>query len=47
MSAAGALLAAPFIVSAAVLGGALLWCRGLFPLVVTTLGAGLVWVLVV
>jgi hypothetical protein len=47
MSAAGALLAALFIASAAVLGAALLWCRGLFLLVITTLGAGLVWVLVV
>jgi hypothetical protein len=42
-----ALLTAPFVVSVAVGAAALLWCRGLFPLVVTTLGAGLVWVLVV
>lgn len=41
------ILAAPFVVSAAVLLAALLWCRGLFPLVVTTLGAGLVLALVV
>lgn len=42
-----ALLTAPLVVSVAVGSAALLWCRGLFPLVVTTLGAGLVWVLVV
>ena len=40
------LLTAPFVVSTAVGLAALLWCRGLFPLTVTTLGAGLVWVLV-
>lgn len=39
------LVAAPFVVSAAVGAAALLWCRGLFPLVATTIGCGVVWVL--
>jgi hypothetical protein len=41
-----ALLTAPVVVSVAVGAAALLWCRGLFPLVATTLGAGLIWALV-
>jgi hypothetical protein len=43
----GSLLAAPFVVSAAVGLAALLWCRGVFSLTVTAIGCGLVWVLVV
>jgi len=42
-----ALLTAPLVVSAAVGLAALLWCRGVFSLLVTTLGVGLVWTLVI
>ena len=40
------IIAAPFVVSFVVGAAALLWCRGVFPLTVTTLGAGLIWALV-
>ncbi len=40
-----AILSAPFIVSAVVGLAALLWCRGLVPLIATAISCGLVWVL--
>lgn len=42
----GAILSAPFAVSAIIGLAALLWCRGFVPLVATAIGCGVVWVLV-